>query len=261
DEDFDGSYESLTLLTAALGDVKPRGTPDHVIAGLDTAFFKDWVTEDCDKRCPICLDDYKALDPVLKLKECSHWLHKPCLEQWLKGAATCPVCRKSVVNSPSPFSSSSAAASSSSLSNPNSTTAGGGGIPPEAPLRWRFHHLRRVPRRPLDATDTNDSNSAAEAESSRSRTNNDNPSSSLFTSTSPFRVNGLRPNIHNGGDAGNTDRSNRGRRNPGEQVPRTEGSPGRSGNGSGNGNGAGNGSTNNVPSFRNSRPAWGRYMP
>ncbi|KAJ3966455.1 hypothetical protein EV361DRAFT_809052, partial [Lentinula raphanica] len=96
DEDFDQSYEGLMSLAATLGEVKPRATPDHVIAGLKTGFYKDWVSDDCDKRCPICLDDYKALDPVLKLNDCSHWLHKSCLEQWLKGASTCPVCRKAV---------------------------------------------------------------------------------------------------------------------------------------------------------------------
>ncbi|KAJ3986427.1 hypothetical protein F5890DRAFT_1407368, partial [Lentinula detonsa] len=101
DEDFDQSYEGLMSLAATLGEVKTRATPDHVIAGLKTGFYKDWASDECDKRCPICLDDYKALDPVLKLNDCSHWLHKSCLEQWLKGAATCPVCRKSVQTSAS----------------------------------------------------------------------------------------------------------------------------------------------------------------
>ncbi|KIK63978.1 hypothetical protein GYMLUDRAFT_221162 [Collybiopsis luxurians FD-317 M1] len=96
DEDFDQSYEGLVSLAATLGEVKPRSTPDHVVAGLKTGFYKDWATESSDKRCPICLDDYKALDPVLKLNDCSHWLHKSCLEQWLKGANTCPVCRNPV---------------------------------------------------------------------------------------------------------------------------------------------------------------------
>jgi len=96
DEDFDQSYEGLMSLAATLGEVKPRATPDHVVAGLKAGFYKEWVSEGCDTRCPICLDDYKALDPVLKLNDCPHWLHKSCLEQWLKGASTCPVCRKSV---------------------------------------------------------------------------------------------------------------------------------------------------------------------
>ncbi|KAK7062660.1 hypothetical protein VNI00_000148 [Paramarasmius palmivorus] len=96
DEDFDTSYESLLSLEAALGEVKSKATPQHIIEGLETVEYKEWATADSDKRCPICLDDYKSSDPVSKLPECSHWLHKPCLEQWLKSASTCPVCRESV---------------------------------------------------------------------------------------------------------------------------------------------------------------------
>ncbi|KAJ3805481.1 hypothetical protein EV368DRAFT_42422, partial [Lentinula lateritia] len=84
DEDFDQSYEGLMSLAATLGEVKPRATPDHVVAGLKTGFYKDWASDECDKRCPICLDDYKSLDPVLKLNDCSHWLHKSCLEVRLR---------------------------------------------------------------------------------------------------------------------------------------------------------------------------------
>ena len=36
----------------------------------------------------------------MKLKNCSHWLHQGCLDQWLKGASTCPVCRNQVNGSP-----------------------------------------------------------------------------------------------------------------------------------------------------------------
>ncbi|KAJ7639028.1 hypothetical protein FB45DRAFT_741159 [Roridomyces roridus] len=96
DEDFDNSYETLLSIGAIIGDVKPRATPGHVIAGLESATYKEWATAESDQRCPICLDDYQASDPVTKLGDCRHWLHKECLEQWLKGASTCPVCRKDV---------------------------------------------------------------------------------------------------------------------------------------------------------------------
>ncbi|KAJ7595636.1 hypothetical protein C8J56DRAFT_774643, partial [Mycena floridula] len=105
DEDFDNSFEGLTQLSSIVGDAKPRATPQHIVTAMDTAFYKDWATSDSDQRCPICLDDYKSLDPVLKLPDCSHWLHKECLQQWLKGASTCPVCRKAVKGSnPAPSS-------------------------------------------------------------------------------------------------------------------------------------------------------------
>ncbi|KAJ6515680.1 hypothetical protein C8R45DRAFT_810076, partial [Mycena sanguinolenta] len=96
DEDFDASYENLISLSSIIGDVKPKATPDHILTTLETASYKDWATAESDQRCPICLDDYQPSDPVMKLGDCRHWLHKECLEQWLKGASTCPVCRKDV---------------------------------------------------------------------------------------------------------------------------------------------------------------------
>ena len=57
DEDFDDSFENLTNLTAALGEVKPRNTPSHVIASLPSGKYCEWATPSCDQRCPVCLDD------------------------------------------------------------------------------------------------------------------------------------------------------------------------------------------------------------
>ena len=57
DEDFDESYESLLSLAAAIGEVKPRCTPEDIISKLDTATYKDWATAESDKRCPICRVD------------------------------------------------------------------------------------------------------------------------------------------------------------------------------------------------------------
>ncbi|TFY60423.1 hypothetical protein EVG20_g7421 [Dentipellis fragilis] len=116
DEDFDASYEALISLASTLGDVKPRCTPDHVINSLATGTYQDWANADSDQRCPICLDDYAPADAVTKLSDCPHWLHTECLEvclhslramqfttnalfclqQWLRSATTCPVCRHHV---------------------------------------------------------------------------------------------------------------------------------------------------------------------
>ncbi|KAF7288296.1 RING-type domain-containing protein [Mycena chlorophos] len=111
DEDFDTSYESLLSLSGLIGDARPKGTSDETISGLESAQFQDWATADSDQRCPICLDDvsvsihlmlpahmiqYEPSDTVMRLSDCRHWLHKDCLVQWLKGASTCPVCRKDV---------------------------------------------------------------------------------------------------------------------------------------------------------------------
>ncbi|TFK97648.1 hypothetical protein BDV98DRAFT_483916, partial [Pterulicium gracile] len=96
DEDFDGSYENLLSLASTLGDVRSQGTPTSTLDSMPSATVQEWKTDDSDTRCPICLDDYSPEDTVMKLPDCSHWLHKDCLQQWLKGAQTCPICRRRV---------------------------------------------------------------------------------------------------------------------------------------------------------------------
>jgi len=100
DEDFDTSYEGLINLAASIGEVKPRSTPSTVIEKLEVGLYKEWKTSESDQRCPICLDDYQLNDILMKLDDCTHWLHQECLQQWLKGASTCPVCRKTVTGRP-----------------------------------------------------------------------------------------------------------------------------------------------------------------
>ena len=101
DEDFDTSYESLLSLAATLGEVKPRSVPEKVLKALPTAQYRDWMSVDSDERCSICLDDvrvsegsewvgtlivlflfgqYMLNDPVMKLPDCTHWLHRDCLK-------------------------------------------------------------------------------------------------------------------------------------------------------------------------------------
>lgn len=96
DEDFDDSFEGLMNLSAALGEVKPRNTPSHIISSLPSGKYREWAAPGCDERCPVCLDDYQPDDELLKITDCSHWFHRGCLEQWLSNANTCPVCRKRV---------------------------------------------------------------------------------------------------------------------------------------------------------------------
>ena len=72
DDDFDGSYEGLTNLTTFLGEVKYRGTPREVINSLPTGVYKDWATDlDCEKRCPICLEDVSFTGSVESRSEIS----------------------------------------------------------------------------------------------------------------------------------------------------------------------------------------------
>ncbi|KAH8827582.1 hypothetical protein DL96DRAFT_1599521 [Flagelloscypha sp. PMI_526] len=99
-----GDYE----LSRRMGAVKPkRGTPDEIMKKLEVLVFKDVKKaktpcakgkqkEEEKERCFICLDDYDDEDEILRIPECTHYSHKACLEQWLRDATTCPVCRHDI---------------------------------------------------------------------------------------------------------------------------------------------------------------------
>ncbi|KAH9925969.1 uncharacterized protein B0H18DRAFT_1007178 [Fomitopsis serialis] len=81
DQNLDTSYEALLELTSLLGEGRPRGLSEQVIASLPGATYREWATPgETEERCPICLDDYTAEDAVLKVPACSHWFHRGCLE-------------------------------------------------------------------------------------------------------------------------------------------------------------------------------------
>ena len=57
----------------------------------DTEMKSD-QNDEVDKTCPVCKDKFVDGD-VCKLMPCDHLYHKDCIEQWLKHANNCPVCR------------------------------------------------------------------------------------------------------------------------------------------------------------------------
>ncbi len=66
DQDFDDSYDNLLRLGAIMGEVKPRGTPQEIIDGLEKKKYKEWKEnagegEEVELRCCICLDEVSLL--------------------------------------------------------------------------------------------------------------------------------------------------------------------------------------------------------
>ncbi|KAI3903937.1 hypothetical protein MKW92_047380 [Papaver armeniacum] len=49
--------------------------------------------------CSICLADYKPKDTLRSIPECNHYFHVYCIDGWLRMNGSCPVCRKSPLQS------------------------------------------------------------------------------------------------------------------------------------------------------------------
>ncbi|KAK9742336.1 hypothetical protein RND81_03G165000 [Saponaria officinalis] len=80
--------------------------PPSCAKGLDSAFIKampiilhqgiDVCDRDDDVECCICLGVFEEGDKVKVLNECQHRFHSDCVDRWLGGQATCPLCRVSI---------------------------------------------------------------------------------------------------------------------------------------------------------------------
>uniref|UniRef100_A0A7N0TXC8 RING-type E3 ubiquitin transferase n=1 Tax=Kalanchoe fedtschenkoi TaxID=63787 RepID=A0A7N0TXC8_KALFE len=44
-------------------------------------------------ECPVCLGEFGEHESVRLLPKCDHAFHPKCIESWLVGSGTCPVCR------------------------------------------------------------------------------------------------------------------------------------------------------------------------
>lgn len=54
-----------------------------------------FVSYDGEQReeCPICIDnDQFTCKSWVKLKQCKHFFHQHCIDQWMEHKWTCPVC-------------------------------------------------------------------------------------------------------------------------------------------------------------------------
>jgi len=64
--------------------------------------YKPNSRHEVDAICSICLSDYESSDSVRALP-CLHKFHAACIEQWLQGHSTCPLCKIDLATLPSSF--------------------------------------------------------------------------------------------------------------------------------------------------------------
>ncbi|KAF7635750.1 RING-type domain-containing protein, partial [Meloidogyne graminicola] len=51
-----------------------------------------------EEKCSICLNEFYINEETRKLIPCNHIFHKTCIDEWLNGNSTCPLCRNNIDN-------------------------------------------------------------------------------------------------------------------------------------------------------------------
>lgn len=91
-----GDYEGLQLLDTLWGGRASGAPPPLAAAAVDALSSREGTP--ADGECAVCLDPVAPLQPVIALP-CLHVFHAPCIRQWLRESAACPVCRFKFIES------------------------------------------------------------------------------------------------------------------------------------------------------------------
>ena len=90
-------------LLAALhepGQTNQRGASRRAIADLPTIVYDetDHLNDDQEEpSCPVCFTNFQRGDR-LRVLPCKHSFHQACIDEWLNRNASCPLCRRSILN-------------------------------------------------------------------------------------------------------------------------------------------------------------------
>ncbi|XP_029114768.1 E3 ubiquitin-protein ligase RNF38-like isoform X2 [Scleropages formosus] len=86
------NYEALLNLAERLGEAKPRGLTKVDIEQLPSYRFNPNNHQSEQTLCVVCMCDFESRQ-LLRVLPCNHEFHAKCVDKWLKGNRTCPICR------------------------------------------------------------------------------------------------------------------------------------------------------------------------
>ncbi|KAF3339376.1 E3 ubiquitin-protein ligase ATL6-like protein [Carex littledalei] len=75
---------------------RPRGLDPEIIESLPTMVYSEVKEHKVGKgalECAVCLSEFEDDETLRLLPKCSHVFHTDCIDAWLAGHVTCPVCR------------------------------------------------------------------------------------------------------------------------------------------------------------------------
>ncbi|KAL0710842.1 hypothetical protein Bca4012_017820 [Brassica carinata] len=89
----DMSYEELLALGERIGSVN-TGLSNNTISSclLETTYYPLYQTDE-QRKCAICLEEYKEGEELGELKGCGHDYHGGCIKKWLSMKNSCPICK------------------------------------------------------------------------------------------------------------------------------------------------------------------------
>ncbi|CAH2058937.1 unnamed protein product [Thlaspi arvense] len=87
------TYEDLLALGERIGSVN-TGLSNGAISSclLETSCFPLYQTDE-QRKCAICLEEYKEKEELGELKGCGHDYHVSCIKKWLSMKNSCPICK------------------------------------------------------------------------------------------------------------------------------------------------------------------------
>lgn len=89
------NYDALIRLAERLGDAKSRGLDRDEIRKLPSARVSSRHASS-QSWCVVCMSDFAEKQMLRILPFCNHEFHAKCVDKWLRGSKTCPICRGDV---------------------------------------------------------------------------------------------------------------------------------------------------------------------